>query len=90
MGPSAPESRGPWRPARARFLAGGRAQETPLALDLGAGWFTVRLLAEELRAAPERGQRPQRRWRLADQAGRVYELALDPGGGWRARAIGRG
>lgn len=87
MGPSAPEPRGPWRPVRARFLAGGRAEETPLALDLGAGWFLVRLLAEELRATPQRGRPPQRRWRLVDQAGRVYELAPDQAGGWRARAL---
>lgn len=88
MGPFAPEAGGPWRAARVRFMESGRARQTPVALDLGQGWFAVRLLGEELLAGRDRRERPRRRWRLGDQKGRVWELAGDPRGGWRARPQG--
>ena len=87
MGPSAPDPPGGWRPARVRFWESGRSRQTPVALELGRGWFPVELLAGELVTRDEPGAAVERRWRVADARGRVYILSPAAGGGWRVRPL---
>jgi len=68
-------------------LESGRSRQTPVALDLGRGWFSVDLLAEELVTRSEPGAAVERRWRVADARGRVYILSPASGGGWRVRPL---
>lgn len=62
-----------WFPAKVRFMSGGRAQQTPLAIRVEGRWLEVRLLGEEL-VAPESGLAYVRRYRLEDRRGRRWEL----------------
>jgi hypothetical protein len=81
---------GPWRATRVRFLAGGRAEETPTALFWAGRWLNMRLLGEERLEGPQAGGPRLRRLRLADQAGARYELTGPDSpaeGPWRVRRL---
>lgn len=83
---------GPWRVARLRFLAGGRADETPTDLFWEGRWRKVRPLGDERREGPRPGGPRARRLLLADEGGMVYELTGAEERGdwsWRGRSLGQ-
>lgn len=92
-----------WRACPVRFLAGGRAEQTPTHIHWDGAWRAVRLLAEERHEGPVAGGPRSRRLLLADEGGRRFELRgpdataghggeRAEGGGeegaWRARPAG--
>ena len=76
-----------WKPARVRFMASGRAEQTPVAVEVEGRWLEVRLLSEALVAGPEPASPPARRYRLRASRGRIFELCPDAAGGWRLRPL---
>ncbi len=82
-GPSAAD----WQPARVRFMASGRAEQTPVALEVAGRWLQVTLLAEELVTGPGPEPTPTRRYRLEAGDGRVFLLRPHGDGGWRWRLL---
>jgi MFS family permease len=65
---------------RVKFYAGGRADETPRAIEIGGEEQPVEVLGswEE-----EAGGVRRRRFRLEDSDGTLMEIASDPSGRWR-------
>ena len=82
---SEPDDPGPWRRVAVRFLEGGRAQQTPRAIQWQGAWLEVGLLGEELVSL---GDPPglERRFRLADADGGLWELR-GAEGSWRAKCL---
>jgi hypothetical protein len=87
MSESTELSEADWRPARVRFMASGRAEQTPVAVELEGRWLGVRLLSEELVAGLDPASPPGRRYRLGASRGRIFQLSPDTGGGWRLRSL---
>jgi hypothetical protein len=81
---------GPWQATRVRFLASGRAEETPTAIFWDGRWLAVRLLGDERLEGPVAGGPRTRRLRLAGEAGARYELTgpdAPAQGPWRVRRL---
>ncbi|MGD9124047.1 MAG: hypothetical protein PVG60_03085 [Desulfarculaceae bacterium] len=69
-----------------RFMESGRGRQTPTAINLGAGWEPVRLLAEELVAGTDPQDPYQRRFLVQTAQGRRLVL-VNAKKAWQVRPI---
>ncbi len=76
-----------WSPCRVRFMASGRADQTPVALRIAGRWLGVSLLQETLVASPDPTDEPRRRFRVRTAGGLELELRRRQGKKWRFRRI---